>query len=236
MKLWCKKGLVLLFCCVLLSSCGMAANERTADQWLTLSYSGLTGKDDYRFTGSILQGFENGVSLTPHVFEGVVQQHKQMRLNSEVADGMIHNPASELDFLVNNYDSVVISKFTVDEVTLRKQVLLHIVEKEVASTKRWKEQLREELTSVSISVASEAAEQNVKKKLQVEIDTSQKELEAILETLKVNAEYDLLIDMLTLLPTKLDGQIKLQYRKDDVPYSEYRTSNIRFDMFEKMNE
>lgn len=237
MKLWHKNKwmIVLVVISIMLTACGTTSKQRTAEQWLMLAQSGLVGKDDYRFTGSILQGFENGVSLVPFSFEGEVQEHRHITLHSESADTLIRNPAVDLDFLIKNYDVATIAKYTTDEATMRSQVLLHIIEKEEATTRRWKEQLKEELASITMSVTSEAAENNSKKKrqLQSEIDKGHQELEAMLQTLKVTAEYDLLVDTMSLLPTKLDGHIKLQYTKDDIPYSEYRTTNIRFDMFGK---
>lgn len=225
------RKLYLVCVILLLVGCSVLTSNRSGSDWIELAYSGLVAEDNYRFTGSVASGFENGPQMTPYSFEGIISDHKQIALYAEESSSLVKNPMSEFEFMVKNYSEAKVIYDGVDEENNKHIVVVQVIGDEAAVTARLKEQLRQELSNVTIGAISQA---EVTKKNVTEIKNvaseATEELEAMLNSLDANLTYTITIDAKSARPVKMDEHMSMTYEKAASKLKEFRKTNIIFYM------
>ncbi|MCR8656089.1 hypothetical protein [Paenibacillus endoradicis] len=221
----------IILCAVLLQGCSIITGNRTGDDWLELVHAGITAEDDFRFDGSVAMGFTDGIALTPYSFEGEIQSHKQIALYVKEKNSLVRNPVNDLDFIAMNYSNAEIVYEGLDKEQEQSIVVIQVTADEEAATSRWKDQLEQELTSVTIQAigAAEEGSSNVKL-VQQEAREAEAALAEMLKELKVSMKYTITIDKLRAKPLKMEEYVDLHYKKNGSPLNEYRKTNIKFDL------
>ncbi|MFC6331287.1 hypothetical protein ACFP56_01515 [Paenibacillus septentrionalis] len=221
----------VLACCVIIAACSIVTGNRTAEQWLELLQAGVVAEDNFRFSGTVVMGFEDGLALTPFAFNGEIEEHKQIALHAEQSSSLVHNPVNEIEFIAQHYKEAEITHNGLDEAHASNIVVLQVQVDEKAATERWKELLKQELSNVGLEALTSAKEQNKHLALvQQEIDRSQRELEEMLNKLNVEMQVELTIDPSRIVPLQMNENITMKYVKDGMDIHEFRKSNIKFDL------
>lgn len=226
-----RKQAIAAFCLIVASivslyGCGSVLNRRSPEEWLSLSYSGLAAMDQYVFTGSMSIKTADGMEFKPQTFEGKVVDHQQLTLQTSSEDPLHWNPVQVLEALNNTKKEISLMNDTNDPET----VMLHIVEDEAVSKKRWEQRLRERLDQLAAKAPLE--DSPYKKEWVNELARSRKQLDAMLASLKAVSEYELVIDRNRLLPIKMDEKTVFSYTHTGKPYSEERYTTVRFQSFD----
>lgn len=221
----------VILCVVLLQGCSIITGNRSGDDWLELVHAGITAEDDFRFDGSVAMGFTDGIALAPYSFEGEIQRHKQIALFVKEGNSLVRNPVNDLDFIATNYSNVDIMYEGLDKDQEKSIVVIQVTADEEAATKRWKDHLEQELSSVTIQAIGAAEEAGGNVKL-VEQQSREAEtaLTEMLKELKVSMTYTITIDKLKAKPLKMEEYANLQYKKNGSLLNEYRKTNIKFDL------
>lgn len=226
-----RHGIAMLIMLLLLQGCSMLSSNRNGDDWLELVHAGLTAEDDFRFTGSVAMGFQDGPDLTPYSFEGTITGHHQVALHAQQSSNLVRNPINELDFIVKNYDQANILYDGLDDSRERHIVVLEVHATEAAATKRITDQLQEEMANVTLQAISQAEmESKQVEKVTKEANLATEELDQMLKSLQANLTYTLTIDALSAKPLKMDENMIMNYEKKQSVLSEYRKTAIIFDM------
>lgn len=221
----------MLICCVIVAACSMISGNRSAEEWLSLVHSGMIAEDDFRFSGSVVMGFEEGNALAPFAFEGEIEKHKQIAMHAEQSSSFVHNPVNELDFIVDNIAQAEIVSNNSNESAEGNIVVVAVDVIPEAATTRWKDQLRQELSNVSLQALTAAKDQNKHLLLvQQEVESSQQELEQLLKQLEVTAHYEITIDPVRAVALQMKEHVNMNYVKEGSAIKEYRKSNITFDL------
>jgi|GEM_PF-1116104 len=221
----------IIFCAALLQGCSLINGNRTGDDWLELVHAGITAEDDFRFDGSVAMGFTDGMELSPYSFEGEIQRHKQIALYVKEKNSLVRNPVNDLDFIATHYSNIDIVYEGLDKDQEQSIVVIQVTADEEAATSRWKDQLEQELATVTLQAVGAAEEGNGNVKLvQQEASAAETTLSEMLKELKVSMKYTITIDKLKAKPLKMEEYVNLQYKKKGSLLSEYRKTNIKFDL------
>jgi len=221
----------VLICCVFVAACSIISGNRTAEEWLELVHAGMIAEDDFRFSGSVVMGFDEGVALAPFAFEGQIEKHKQIAMHAQQSSSFVHNPVNDLDFIVENIEHAEIIHNGLDEEKEKNIVVISVEVKPEAATERWKNQLQQELNNVSLQVLSTAQkDRQLVEALKKEVERSEQELERLLEQLKVKTHYEITIDTTRIVALHMNEQVNMTYVKEGAEVKEYRKSNITFDL------
>lgn len=221
----------ILFICLIVAGCGIITGNRTAEQWLSLVYSGMIAEDDFHFSGSVVMGYDEGVALEPFAFNGEIEKHKQIALHADQSSSFVHNPIDELKFIVNNYEKAEIMYEGLDESNTRNIVVITAEVASESASERWKNQLQQELDNVTLQALTAAKEQGKHLVLiEQEIDKAQAELRQLLEQLEVSESVEITIDKLRAVALNMKENVIMNYVKDGRNVKEYRKSNVTFDL------
>jgi len=221
----------MLACCVIIAACSIVTGNRTAEDWLELVHAGMVAEDDFRFSGTVVMGFEDGVALNPFAFEGEIEKHKQIALYAEQSNSFVNNPVNEMDFIAQNYSEAIVAYNGLDESEQNNIVVLDVTVDSNAATARWKELLKQELSNVTLEALTNAKDQNKHLALiQQEVDRSQQELEQLLKQLEVGMKVEITIDPTRIVPLQINENISMDYIKDGINIKEFRKSKIKFDL------
>lgn len=221
----------MLACCVIIAACSIVTGNRSAEDWLDLVNAGMIAEDDFRFSGTVVMGFEDGVALNPFAFEGEIEKHKQIALFAEQSNSFVSNPVNEMDFIARNYSEATIAYSGLDESEQNNIVVLDVTIDPNAATARWKERLKQELSNVALEALTNAKDQNKHLALiQQEVDRSQQELEDMLKQLGVAMKSEITIDPSRIVPLQMKEHITMDYVKDGRKIKEFRKSTVKFDL------
>lgn len=209
---------------MLLASCSGFMN-RTPEKWLSLSYVGLTSIDQYAYTGSLQITTANGIEFIPQTFEGKVVDHQQLNVQTDGDDPLLLNPIKVLEHLSKS-NSV---KVTEKEQTSNTVTLL-VEESGAEAKEQWSELLRQKLRELANK--SPLVDGEYKQQYDRELAASSEQLEAMLQTLSTQTNYELVIDRNRMLPLKLEEHTTFSYEYKGQPKSENRLSNVRFQSFD----
>jgi len=221
----------MLACCVIIAACSIVTGNRSAEDWLDLVNAGMVAEDDFRFSGTVVMGFEDGVALNPFAFEGEIEKHKQIALYAEQPNSFVNNPVNEMDFIARNYSEATIAYNGLDESEQNNIVILDVTVDPNAATVRWKERLKQELSNVTLEALTSAKDQKKHLALvQQEVDRSQQELEDMLKQLGVTMKAEITIDPTRIVPLQMKEHITMDYVKDSVKIKEFRKSTVKFDL------
>lgn len=218
-------------CCLIIAACSIVTGNRSAEEWLDLVHAGMVAEDDFRFSGTVVMGFEDGVALNPFAFEGEIEKHKQIALYAEQSNSFVNNPVNEMDFIAQNYSEAEVTYNGLDESQQNNIVVLAVTVDQKAATARWKELLKQELSNVTMEALTSAKDQNKHLVLiQQEVDRSQQELEEMLKQLNVAMKVEITIDPTRIVPLQMNEHVTMDYMKDEIKIKEFRKSNIKFDL------
>jgi len=221
----------MLACCVIIAACSIVTGNRSAEDWLELVNAGMIAEDDFRFSGTVVMGFEDGVALNPFAFEGEIEKHKQIALYAEQSNSFVSNPVNEMDFIARNYSEATIAYSGLDASGQNNIVVLDVTIDPNAATARWKERLKQELSNVALEALTNAKDQNKHLALiQQEVDRSQQELEDMLKQLGVAMKSEITIDPSRIVPLQMKEHITMDYVKDGRSIKEFRKSTVKFDL------
>ncbi|WP_419872999.1 hypothetical protein [Candidatus Pristimantibacillus sp. PTI5] len=221
-----KPAAAVLFALTLfIAGCGMIGDQRTPEEWLSLSYSGLAATDQYAFTGSMSIKTEDGLAFKPETFEGKVIDHQQLTLQTNSADPLHWNPVQVLETLNQTNENVRIAAAGNDPDT----VTLIIKESASVSKERWRERLNMQLDQLMANRPAE--DRPYHQEWTEEFSRSRKQLDDMLASLQADTEYELIIDRDRLLPLKMEEKTSFRYRNEQKPYSETRFTTVRFQSF-----
>lgn len=213
-----------------LMGCAGAAPNRTAEEWLSMSYSGLAAMDQYSFAGSMQIGMDEGVMFRPQMFEGKVVNHHQLTIQSDHQDPLYWNPVEVLKALNDSYETVEIVQQTEGEANNADTVTIRVREEETASKKRWSNSLRQGMEQLSGGIVQGSASSNMKRQSLLEQAT--RELDGMLETLNVETEFDITIEKQRMLPLKMEERTLFAYTRNNRPIKENRQTTVRFEAFD----
>ncbi|GKU78473.1 hypothetical protein [Paenibacillus sp. L3-i20] len=222
----------IVVCAVLqlLFGCTGSSKQRSPEEWLSLSYSGLAAMDQYAFTGSLSIGIGEGAMLKPQTFEGKIVNHHQLTLQSEGQDHMKWNPVNILKSLKESNEKVEIIKEGTEKSLGADIIVLHVWEDAETAKLRWKKTLTEQLDQLTgNNIIAGSATSNSYKTV---IEQSRNELNNMLNSLMVDSQYDLIIDKKKLIPLKMDERTAFSYFKNGQQANESRHTMIRFQSFD----
>lgn len=213
----------------LLGCAGITPN-RTPEKWLSLSYSGLAAMDQYTFTGSMSMGMEEGVMFKPQMFEGKVVNHHQLTIQSDQQDPLYWNPVEVLEALNKSHDTIEIIQDGERDASGVQSLLLRVQEKPNSSKEKWVNALSKGLKQLSgeTIIGSKQSEHKRKELL----EDAARELEGMLDTLKVQTEYDILIDKKKMIPLKMEERTLFYYTRDRRSVKENRHTTVRLQSFD----
>ncbi|MCU6708981.1 hypothetical protein M6D81_09635 [Paenibacillus sp. J5C_2022] len=217
------------------SGCSTFGGKRTADEWLSLAYSGLAATDQYNFTGSMSMEVASGVLLEPHTFQGKVVNHQNMTIQSEQQGGVSYDwePLQVMKRLNESNASVQFVPEREGQPEDTATVTLLVEEMPEATKARWEQHLKGEMEQLALKgtdAAGATAEQQ--RLLEKELERSRHELEAMLSSLKAQAQYMLVIDKRSMLPLKMEETTKFHYVMRGKPAVESRHTSVRLDAFD----
>ncbi|MDQ8733478.1 hypothetical protein [Paenibacillus sp. LHD-38] len=217
---------VLLFAFTFfMAGCGNVGDQRTPEEWLSLSYSGLAATDQYAFTGSMSIKAEDGLAFKPETFEGKVVDHQQLTLQTNSEDPLHWNPVQVLEALNQSNENVRIASSSAEPET----ITLVIKESAEVSKERWRERLLKQLDQLGANRPEE--NRPYLKEWTEEFTRSRNQLEGMLASLQADTEYELVIDRDRMLPLKMEEKTSFHYKNDQKPYSETRYTTVRFQSF-----
>lgn len=205
---------------------GCSGMNRTPEEWLSLSIAGLAGTDRYAFSGQTTVSTPDGWTAAPLTFKGEIVDHDQLTAQTEQGKQLEWSPVELLEQLKKADKEVTMSKEAVDPATVKLQV--HVADK--SASELWKRQLTEELDSLSDNAPLE--DSAYKKEWTKELNESRQALSTMLQTLKVQSQYEVVIDRKNLVPLQLNEHTTLMYDKDNVHKEEKRMTNVIFDSFD----
>ncbi|MGO4543742.1 hypothetical protein AB4Z29_03020 [Paenibacillus sp. 2TAB23] len=208
-----------------MTGCSSTGKQRTPEEWLSLSYSGLAATDQYAFTGSMSIKTDEGVSFKPEIFDGKVVDHQQLTLQTSSTDPLHWNPVQVLEALNQSNEEVRIAEDNTDP----DRVKLIIKESAHLSKERWKQRLLQQVDQLGAN--RPAKELPYFQKWSKALSSSRDELEAMLATLEASTEYELVIDRDRLLPLKMEEETLFRYKHKGNPFSESRHTTVRFQSF-----
>jgi len=209
-----------------LGGCG-ASDGRSPEQLLTLSYSGLAAMDQYVFTGSTSMGMEGGVTFKPRTFEGKVVNHKPLTVQAEEQSAYGWSPIQTLEMLSKHNRGVTAVRPERGAAT--ETVTLRTAADETEAKRLWEERLSQEMDAIAASLPQGSADAIDRWKS--ELDRSRKQLDAMLKTLKVDSQYEIVIDPDKLLPLKMDETTRFTYSRGGREVREIRQTSVRFGQF-----
>ncbi|RIX49956.1 hypothetical protein D3P08_22055 [Paenibacillus nanensis] len=210
--------------------CTGAAPNRSPEEWLSLSYSGLAAMDQYSFAGSMQIGMGEGVMLRPKMFEGNVVNHHQLTIQSEHQDPLYWNPVEVLKALNQSYETVEMLPLNEGEASNKEIIAIRVKEKEAASKKRWSSALRREMEQLTGGI-EQGNHPSMTKRMEL-LAQANKELDDMLSTLNVVTEYDITIDRQRMLPLKMEERTLFDYTRKNRPIRENRQTTVRFEAFD----
>lgn len=210
---------------VSLCGCGRVGNQRSPEEWLSLSYSGLAATDQYAFTGSISLKTADGLEFKPEIFEGKVVDHQQLTVQTNSEDPLHWNPVQVLDALNTANEEVRLVNDTYDPET----VTLHITEDSNVSKDRWEQRLHQQLDQLGANAPTKDNPYHLE--WSEELTRSRKQLDVLLTSLQAVTEYELVIDRDRLLPLKMEEKTVFSYMHQGKPISEARHTIVRFQSF-----
>ncbi|MFF2887927.1 hypothetical protein [Paenibacillus sp. NPDC057967] len=213
-----------------LTGCSVSDRNRTPEEWLSLSYAGLAAMDQYAFSGSMSMGLEEGVMFKPQMFEGKVVNHHQLTIQSDKQDPLYWNPVEVLDSLKRSHESVEIAENGVRDASGADTLVLRAVEKRDAAKNRWTGVLKQELEQVTGEVIIESGSTSAKRKEVAE--QAERELDAMLRSLEVRTEYEIVVDKQRMLPLKMEEKTTFNYERDGRKRRENRHTSVRFQAFD----
>ncbi|REK76364.1 hypothetical protein [Paenibacillus paeoniae] len=223
-----------LFAALLLSAglvgCSVVEMNRTPEEWLSLSYSGLAAMDQYAFSGSMSMGMEEGIMFKPQMFEGKVVNHHQLTIQSDKQDPLYWNPVEVLDSLNRSHESVEIVRSGERDSSGATTLVLRVVEKRDAAKNRWVGVLVQELEQVTGEVVITSGAGSAKRKEIAE--QAKQELDAMLRSLEVHTAYEIVVDKQRMLPLKMEENTTFTYDRKDRKLQENRHTSVRFQAFE----
>ncbi len=226
-----KNGLAILIAMSMLLpllGCGQPGEGRTAEEWLSLAYSGLAAKDEYGFSGSFSMRTADGVAYRPQTFEGKIAEHNQLTLQSEHGNQPHFNPVQVLDMLRQEHAEVKLAKAARRD----KQITLIIKQKEKVSTARWSGRLRAELAEVeNEKLPGGAASQ--REEIADEMNRAKQQLEQMLDGMQASSYYEVVIDRASLLPVTMEENTDFRYTYKGRAVSESRHTSVRLQSFDE---
>ncbi|AZN42100.1 hypothetical protein [Paenibacillus albus] len=237
-----RKLRIVTFGCILLMlpGCGNAADNKSPQELLSLSVSGLSGVDRYAFTGTTGIGFGSGsVESKATSFEGTVENHNQVQLKANENDTMSSN-VRPLELLTEVQKSAQSTELIESESGNRTAVL-RIKANEKLASENWRNKLRSEFsvleqkmpTAIRAKMKSKQAvaagkETELEKAWKEELAKSRSQLENMLSTLRVQSDYRLIIDRNKMLPLQLEEQTVLHYKAEGAQQQESRKTVVKF--------
>lgn len=217
------------------SGCSAFGGKRTADQWLSLAYSGLAATDQYHFTGSMSMQVASGVMLEPHTFHGKVVNHQNMTIQSEQQAGNSYDwePLQIMKRLNESNPSVQFAPEREGHTKKGATITLLVEEVPSATKARWEQHLKGEMGQITEKGSSNAGTTGEQQRLwKKELERSWGELEAMLSSLQAKAEYVLVIDKRSMLPLKVEEATTFYYEHHGKPTVESRHTSVRLDAFD----
>lgn len=218
-------GILALTSMLSMSGCGNADGQRSPEEWLSLSYSGLAAMDQYAFTGSMSIKTEDGLAFKPEIFEGKVVDHQQLTLQTDSEETLHWNPVQVLETLNAANEVVRLANDTYDPET----VTLLITEHSGITKKRWEQRLRRQLDQLGTNKPPK--DSPYRQEWVDELARSRKHLDAMLASMQASTEYELVIDRDRMLPLKMEEKTSFSYTYAQKPISESRHTTVRFQSF-----
>ncbi|MFF2484160.1 hypothetical protein [Paenibacillus sp. NPDC058071] len=202
--------------------------KRSPEEWLSLSVSGLAATDQYAFKGKTVVS-AGGLTFTPRSFSGKVTDHNHIMAKTEDGKALEWSPAQWIEKINDSNKEVSIASNN-DEGARSDTVKLRVRLDDASATAIWKKQLTEEMEAVAASVPIEANAH--RDEWLKELERSKRELNAMLETLTVQSEFDVVIDKGKLVPLTLNEHSVFRYNKDKGQKEEKRDTAVEFDSFD----
>lgn len=216
--------LVLLAFMIITSGCGAA--NRSAEEWLTMSTSGLEGMDQYSFAGQSVTALANGETYSPKNFEGKVVDHKELATSTNKS-GV--SPSELLKSLQTANKEVTFGPQPADANLINLQVNLSADD----AKKQWSDYVWKEFEQVALN--QPAADAPYKAEWDKELERSRKELESRLSTLTAQSSYTILVDRNQMIPVEVNGTTVFDYSKQGGAAQETRKTNITLSGFNTVN-
>ncbi|WP_274650484.1 hypothetical protein [Paenibacillus humicola] len=222
---------------LLLTGCASGSSGKTPKELLALSISGLTGVDHYRFAGTAAVSVD-GAEEQPVAFQGTVKDHNDIEVQTS-GDKPVPGIGHPLELLKSIEASASRTELAADRSGNRTAVL-HIQADEAKTGKLWADRIRGEFARLERRVPALSGLQSLSggkgRELQAayerewkqELDRSRARLDGMLKTLRVNADYTLVVDRTKLLPMRLQEHAELRYFADGAERSEVRTTDMTF--------
>ncbi|MFD0713683.1 hypothetical protein [Paenibacillus sp. GCM10027626] len=218
--------------------CQPYAQGRSAEELLSLSISGLAGVDQYSFTGKTVIRNAAGVQTPPVIFQGKVEDHHNIKVQSSEKTYIDHFASQPLALL----KKIQAGKAKVEVVGAKSGQSTAVLRIEMDPSKArriWQDQLTASMNEVEKKLDPAKAERSLQplqqsskeaylKEWKAELDHSKKQLEKMLGSLQVESVYELTIDRKRLLPLKLDEQTLLHYEVDGNKLKEGRKAEMTF--------
>lgn len=215
----------VLLAALALSLTGCSASGRQPEEWLNMSIAGLAGKDQYAFSGQTTIISAEGWAYAPRTFQGHIEEHTKLHAQNDDGEDLAWSPIEILNKVKNADKNVSF----IDAATTADQVALHIELHDQDANKLWKDQLQEEMNALA---AKEPLEEGAYKQAWLkEFNASRKQMDKMLKTLQVKAQYDVLIDRNSLVPTKLDEHSVFHYSLSGQDKQEKRDTSVTFTPF-----
>lgn len=218
--------IAVLLAALWLTSAGCSNASHPPEEWLNLSIAGLAGTDQYAFSGQTTIYTAEGFASAPRTFQGHIEEHTKLHAKDDDGEKLEWSPIELLE-KVKNADKKV--SFN-EAASTADTVALHIVLNDEDANKLWKEQLQEEMNALAAKAPLE--EGAYKKAWMKELAQSRKQLDRMLKSLQVQAQYDVLIDRDSLVPLKLAEHTVFHYSLSGQDKQEKRDTNVTFNSFD----
>ncbi|GGD65249.1 hypothetical protein [Paenibacillus nasutitermitis] len=220
-----------------IAGCASGSMNRTPDELLGLTVSGLSGVDHYTFKGTTKIAIGDGTVIKPISFQGEVRNHEQLEVKSSDSDSaadLIH-PLELLKEIEQSAASTELIAAESDKAT----AVLQIKTDEKAAARLWAGRLRSQFKQLQSSIPgtevsplqqqdeSQASAQ-FKKEWDAELARSGRLLEEMLATLHVSSTYKLQLDRSKMLPLRLQEHTVLRYKTQGQQRQETRSSDVSF--------
>ncbi|MFF2093567.1 hypothetical protein [Paenibacillus sp. NPDC058174] len=216
---------------LLLAGCAGLRGERSPEEWLSLSIAGLAATDNFAYKGQTTVSTAEGWSHEPRSFQGQVVGHETIKAKTD--DGVTWNPVDLLKEIQADHKHIEIMQNAANTSSPKgtgKTVRLRVQADEAAASEKWKRKLTGELDKLE---SGAPIEQNEYRKAYLnELNKSRTQLSAMLQTLRVRSEYQIVIDASSLVPLSMEEQSVLTYIKDTKPKEEMRKTTMQFGSFD----
>ena len=206
--------------------CGGIARQRSADDWLTLASSGLSGQDQYSYKGQVDYGFVHSINQSSRNFNGEVRTHHEYSLNSSTVDPFMLHPSQYLEIVTEEGHNAKMISAAYEESLNKYVVKLQISGNQELTTNRWKKIFEQQLNNTAIEFKSMNVGMRKRQEINKLLHESQQQLHQILGTLTVNTEYEIWIDARDAIPLKIIEKADLKYLRAGKPLEEYRQTII----------